>query len=83
MRLTDYQDYYSRSEMDHFIDEFIFNERNRNILKRHLLDGLLIKELSYEFNLDYDYLRKNLIPKECDKLFRRIERWEKKQNKNA
>lgn len=30
----------SRSEISHLIDEWIFNERDRQIVKRRLLDGI-------------------------------------------
>lgn len=41
----------SRSEISHLIDEWIFNERNRAILKRRLLDGLCYEPLAEEFDL--------------------------------
>ena len=41
----------SRSEMVLLIDEWIFNERNRNILKRRLLDGVTYERLAEEFEL--------------------------------
>ena len=41
----------SRSETEHIIDEWIFNERNRKILKRRLLDGVTFERLSEEFDL--------------------------------
>lgn len=40
-----------RSEWEHLIDEWIFNERDRQILKRRLLDGVHIEPLSEEFNI--------------------------------
>ena len=30
----------SRSEVNHLIEEWIFNERDRAVLKRRLLDGI-------------------------------------------
>lgn len=41
----------SRSEMEHLIDEWIFNERDRAILKRRLLDGVIFEALAEEFDL--------------------------------
>ena len=41
----------SRSEIESIIDEWIFNERNRKILKRRLLDGITFEKLSEEFDL--------------------------------
>ena len=39
---------YSYSEWEHIIDEWIFNERNRAILKRKLLDGITFENLAEE-----------------------------------
>ena len=41
----------SRSEISHIIDEWIFNERDRKILKRRLLDGICFEPLAEEFDL--------------------------------
>ncbi len=41
----------SRSEWEHLIDEWIFNERDRKILKRRLLDGICYEPLADEFNM--------------------------------
>lgn len=41
----------SRTQMNNIIDEWIFNERNRNIIKRRLLDGITYEKLAEEFNL--------------------------------
>lgn len=40
-----------RSAWENLIDEWIFNERDRNIIKRRLLDGLTFQELADEFNI--------------------------------
>ena len=40
----------SRTEWENLIDEWIFNEREREILKRRLLDGLTFEQLAEEFN---------------------------------
>lgn len=40
-----------RSEVEHIIDEWIFNERDRNILKRRFLDGITYERLAEEFDL--------------------------------
>ena len=40
-----------RSIIEHTIDEWIFNERNRAILKRRLLDGITFERLAEEFDL--------------------------------
>lgn len=41
----------SRTEINSLIDEWIFNERNRDILKRRLLDGITFERLAEEFDL--------------------------------
>lgn len=39
-----------RSEVEHIIDEWIFNERDRAIMKRRL-DGITYERLAEEFDL--------------------------------
>lgn len=41
----------SRTDWEHLIDEWIFNERDRAILKRRLLDGIVYEQLAEEFGL--------------------------------
>lgn len=41
----------SRPEIENLIDLWIFNERDRKILKRRLLDGIIYERLSEEFDL--------------------------------
>ena len=41
----------SRSELEAAIDEWILNERDRKILKRRLLDGIIFESLYFEFDL--------------------------------
>lgn len=41
----------SKSEVEYLIDEWIFNERNRCILKRRLCDGITYEKLAEEFDL--------------------------------
>ena len=41
----------SRSEREHLIDEWIFNQRDREILKRRWLDGICHDKLAEEFGL--------------------------------
>lgn len=52
----------SRSQIILLIDEWIFNERNRNILKRRLLDGLTYEKLAEEFDLSVQQT-KNIVYK--------------------
>lgn len=62
---------FSRSEISGLIDEWIFNERDRKILKRRLLDGICYEPLAEEFNLSVRQI-KNIVYKCEDKLFRHI-----------
>lgn len=41
----------SRSEWERLIDEWIFSERDRAMLKRRLLDGVCFEPLAEEFYL--------------------------------
>ena len=49
---------YSRSEIEHLIDEWIFNERDRKILKRRWLDGVCYEPLAEEFGLSDRQVRR-------------------------
>lgn len=61
----------SRSQMDSLIDEWIFSERNRKILKRRLLDGLTYESLAEEFDLSVQQI-KNIVYKCQDSLTRHL-----------
>lgn len=41
----------SRTEAEGLINEWIFNARDRHILRRRILDGLTFEEIAEEFNL--------------------------------
>lgn len=57
----------SRSQLNLVIDEWIFNERNRKILKRRLLDGVTFEALAEEFDLSVQQT-KNIVYKCQDNL---------------
>lgn len=40
-----------RSEWEKLIDEWIFDEKHRKMLKLNLLDGYTYDELAYEFGM--------------------------------
>ena len=61
----------SRSVIEHLIDEWILKERDRNILKRRLLDGICYEPLAEEFDLSVRQI-KNIVYKCEDKLFKQI-----------
>lgn len=61
----------SRSEVANAIDEWIFNERDRAILKRRLLDEICYEPLAEEFGLSVQSV-KRIVYKTQDKLFKHI-----------
>lgn len=61
----------SRTEMEHLIDEWIFSERDRKMLKRRLLDGICFEPLAEEFDLSVTQT-KTIIYKASQKLFKHI-----------
>lgn len=58
----------SRSEVENLIDEYIFSERDRKILKRRLLDGIRFEPLAEEFDLSVRQV-KNIVYKGQNALF--------------
>ena len=62
---------YSRSTVSAAIDEWIFNERDRAILKRRLLDGICYEPLAEEFGLSVDRI-KQIVYKSQYRLFRHL-----------
>ena len=61
----------SRTEWENLIDEWIFNERDRAILKRRLLDGICYEPLAEEFDLSVQQT-KTIIYKATEKLIKHI-----------
>lgn len=61
----------SRSQWENLIDEWIFNERDRAILKRRLLDGLTFEQLAEEFNYSDKNIQR-IIYKGTARLFKKI-----------
>ena len=61
----------SRSEWENLIDEWIFDEIHRAMLKRSLLDGRTYEQIAEQFDCSRDKVAR-LIPKLQDKLFRKI-----------
>lgn len=48
---------YTNSDIAHVIDEYIHNERNRNILKRRYIDGICFEPLAEEFDLSVKQIK--------------------------
>ena len=61
----------SRSEWENLIDEWIFNERDRAILKRRLLDGICYEPLAEEFDLSVPQT-KTIVYKATEKLIKHL-----------
>lgn len=61
----------SRSEWENLINQFIFSELHRKILKRRLLDGICFEPLAEEFDLSVRQV-KNIVRKSQDRLFKKI-----------
>ena len=61
----------SRSEWENLIDEYIFKERDRAILKRRLLDGICFEPLAEEFDLSVQQT-KTIVYKATEKLIKHI-----------
>lgn len=61
----------SRSQWEYLIDEWIFSERDRKILKRRLLDGICFEPLAEEFDLSVRQI-KSIVYKAQEKLFKHI-----------
>lgn len=62
---------YSNSQMTHIIDEYIHSARDRQILKRRLIDGLCYEQLADEFQMS-DRQIKNIVYKNEMILFKHI-----------
>lgn len=61
----------SRSEISSLIDEWIFNERDRKILKRRLLDGICYEPLAEEFGLSVTQV-KSIVYKTQEVIFKKM-----------
>lgn len=61
----------SRSQIEHLIDEWIFSERDRAILKRRMLDGICYEPLAEEFDLSVRQVKK-IVYKSQEIIFRHV-----------
>jgi DNA-directed RNA polymerase specialized sigma24 family protein len=62
---------YSNIEVVAAIDTWIHSERDRKLLKRRLIDGIVYEKLAEEFDLSVRQV-KNIIYKGQEKVFRRL-----------
>lgn len=61
----------SRSEWENLINEWIFSERDRAMLKRNLLDGRTYEQIAEQFDMSTRQVAR-LMPKLQEKLFKRV-----------
>lgn len=69
----------SVSELSSLIDEWIFSERDRKILKRRLIDGLTYERIAEEFDLSPRYVS-TIIYKGIQKIVPKIPQKSKKSS---
>lgn len=62
---------YTNSQIANLIDEYIHSERDRNILKRRLIDGLTYERIAEEFDLSVRQTKK-IVYKSEELLFQHI-----------
>ena len=64
----------SRSQIEYLIDEYVVGnhaERDRQILKRRLIDGITYERLAEEFDLSTVHV-KSIVKKRQEYLFKRL-----------
>ena len=61
----------SRSEWENLIDEWVFSERDRALLKRRLLDGICYEPLAEEFDLSVQQT-KSIVYRLQNRLFKKL-----------
>ena len=62
---------FPREYWEKLIDQWIFNEKHRNILKRRLLDGIKYEDLAEEFDMSVRQI-KEIVYRQSEKLFKRL-----------
>lgn len=60
-----------RSRIEFLIDEWIFSERDRLIVKRRLLDGICYEPLAEEFDLSVRQVKK-IVYRSQERIFRHV-----------
>lgn len=69
MNMEDYN--LDRYQWEELIDRWIFNQRDRAIIKRRLLDGICFEPLAEEFNLSVRQVQK-IVYKAQNKLISKV-----------
>lgn len=62
---------YTNSQMTALIEDLIHSSRNREILKRRLIDGIVFEKLSEEFAMSTRQI-KNIVYKAEEQLFKHL-----------
>jgi len=62
---------YTNSRIRELIAEYIHSERDRRILERRLIDGIVFEQLAEEFDMSPRQIR-NIVKKDTDILFKHI-----------
>ena len=62
---------YTNSQIITIIDDYVHNERDREILKRRFVDGICYEGLAYEFNLSVQRI-KAIVYKQQEKIFKHL-----------
>lgn len=61
----------SRTELSFLIEEWIHNERDRNIMRRRILDGIVYEKLAEEFELSVPQV-KTIVYKNQSKILKHM-----------
>ena len=61
----------SRNEIENLISQWVFNERNRKILHRRLIDGVRFDKLAEEFDLSVTQT-KNIVYKYRSRILQHV-----------
>lgn len=61
----------SRTQWENLIDEWILNQRDRALLKRRLIDGIIFEDLAEEFDLSVRQT-KRIVASCTEKLIRHL-----------
>lgn len=67
--LSDNAKDYTNSQIEFLIDEYIHSDRDRALLKRRLIDGVVFETLAEEFGMSDRHV-KRLVYKLQDKVFK-------------
>lgn len=65
------QNNHCRSDWEKLIDEWIFNEQHREMLKRNLLDGKTYEQIAEQFDMSTRQVAR-IIPRLQNQLFKHI-----------